>query len=535
MKRPFHPGCGNVPEVERDYSCDQIQLVKLENSRVRADARSRASLLEREAPTAGVSGTKRRPTKSAANTERALLWAFIAGLAWCPSWFGGSVLLAWGINAVLFSGLVVIYELSLLIRGEHHPVAIRKIQWPAALFAAVALWILIQNATWTPDWMHHPIWQMTADALGRPVEGSISVDRELTSLALLRLITAASVFWLALQLCRDTARANLLLQSVAAIICVYAAYGLIAAWLTPGRVLWFKNPYTQIWPHGVVTSTFVNPDSFSAYAGTGFVLFCSLLLRFYRDEVAAAGGSIRFTVAALIEVTGQKGLVLFAGAGVTLIALLLTASRGGIASTAFGLCALGALTLRRRNQRSEQRGGTIVVVSTMIGGAVLVGAIFLIFGDVVLGKISQLGLRDQGRIELYLITMRSILAAPWLGYGYGTFVDVFPMFRDQSVGTYGQWTAAHDTYLEAFQGLGLIFGPMLVAVVAVLVWRCVKGAVTRQMNETLPGVAAAVAFLLGAHALVDFTLQLQAIAITFAALLGAGVAQSASSRLTLAD
>jgi hypothetical protein len=75
---------------------------------------------------------------------------------------------------------------------------------------------------------------------------------------------------------------------------------------------------------------------------------------------------------------------------------------------------------------------------------------------------------------------------------------------------------------------------MLVATIAVLVWRCVKGAVTRQMNET-PCVAAGVAFLLGAHALVDFTLQLQAVALTFMALLGAGVAQSESSRLILAD
>jgi O-antigen ligase len=462
-----------------------------------------------------------------------LLWGFIAGLAWCPFWFGGSVLLAWGINAILFPGLVVIYELSLLIRGERHPVAIAQLKWPAALFAAVVLWVLIQNATWTPDWMHHPIWQMTADALGRPVEGSISVDRELTSLALLRLVTAASVFWLALQLCRDVSRANLLLQSIAAIICAYAVYGLIAAWVTPGRLLWFKNSYTAIWPHGVVTSTFVNPDSFSAYAGTGFVLFCGLIARFYQDEFAATGGSIRFRIASFIEVTGQRGLVLFAGAGATLIALLLTASRGGIAATAFGVCVLGALTLWRRKQRFAQNAGIIIIM--IVGGALLVGAIFLFFGDLVLGKISQVGLRDQGRLGLYVITMRSILAAPWLGYGYGTFVDVFPMFRDQSVTTYGQWTAAHDTYLEVLQGLGVIFGPMLVASVAVLVWRCLKGAATRQTNETVPCVAAAVACLLGAHAVIDFTLQLQAIAIKFMALLGAGVAQSESSRVTLAD
>jgi hypothetical protein len=63
--------------------------------------------------------------------------------------------------------------------------------------------------------------------------------------------------------------------------------------------------------------------------------------------------------------------------------------------------------------------------------------------------------------------------------------------------------------------------------------RCLKGAITRQTNETMPCVAASVAFLLGVHALVDFSLQIQAIALTFMALLGAGVAQSASSRKAL--
>jgi O-antigen ligase len=469
---------------------------------------------------AQLSAANRPPAKNAANTERALLWALIAGLVWCPFWFGGSVLLAWGINAVLFPGLVVIYELSQLMRGERHQVAIRQIKWPAALFAAVVLWILVQNAAWTPAWMHHPIWQMTADALGRPVEGSISVDRELTSLALLRLVTAASVFWLALQLCREAVRARLLLWSIAAITSVYAAYGLFTLALTPGHVLWFKNPYAN----GRVTSTFVNPDSFSAYAGIGVLVFYGLISRLYRDEFAAVGGSIRFRIANFIEVTGRWGVVLFAGAFVTVVALLLTASRGGIAATAFGLFVMGALTLRLRKQQFAQ---SVIII---LVGALLVGAIFLFFGDVVLGKFAQQGFRDQGRVGLYVITMRSILAAPWLGYGYGTFVDVFPMFRDQSVTTIGRWSEAHDTYLEAFQGLGLIFGAMLVATVAVLVWRCVKGAATRQMDDTLPCVAAGVAFLLGAHALVDFTLQLQAITLTFMALLGAGIAQSESSQ-----
>src|SRR6266478_5628234 len=202
------------------------------------------------------------PVRSAM-VDQALLWAFLAGLAWCPFWFGSNELLAWGVNAVLFPGLVVIYELSLLIRGERHPVAIKQIKVPAALFAAVVLWILIQNATWTPAWLHHPIWQMAADALDKPIDGSISVNRDLTSLALLRLVTAASVFWIAMQLCRNAFRTNFLLWSIAALGCAYAAYGLCAFALTPGRVLWFENPYLQ---HVFVTSTFINPNSFVAYA-----------------------------------------------------------------------------------------------------------------------------------------------------------------------------------------------------------------------------------------------------------------------------
>ena len=458
--------------------------------------------------------------------ERALLWAFIAGLAWCPFWLGSNALLAWGINAVLFPGLVAIYELSLLIRGERHPVAIKQIKAPAALFAAVVLWILVQNGTWTPDWLHHPIWQMTAEALQRPIEGSISINREQTSLALLRLITAASVFWIAIQLCRDAARADLLLWSIAAITCAYAAYGIFAFGLMPGRILWFENPFTSRF----VTSTFINPNPFAAYAGMGFVVICGLILKLYRHEFTAVGGSIQFRIATFIEVTGQKGLALIGGAFVILVALLLSGSRGGIASTAFGLFVLGALTLRLRKQQfAEQREAIIVV------GALLVAATFLVFGDAVLGQIAQKGFRDESRMAVYIITMRSILAAPLIGYGYGTFADVFPMFRDQSVSSWGQWQLAHNTYLEVLQGLGLLFGSMLVASVVLLVLRCVKGATRRQVNETLPCVAASVAFLLGVHTLVDFSLQIQAIAITFMALLGAGVAQSDSSRLTLED
>jgi O-antigen ligase len=449
-------------------------------------------------------------------TEWLLFWALVAGLAWCPFLFGSNVLLAWGINALLFPGLVVIYELSLLFRGERHAVAIRQLKVPAALFAAVVLWIFVQNATWTPGWLHHPIWQMTTEALERPVAGSISVNRELTSLALLRLITTASVFWIAVQLCRDARRASLLLWCIAIVICAYAGYGIFAFALTSGR-----SP---------VTSTFINQNSFAAYAGSGVVVICGLILRLYRDEFKNVGGSMRFRIASFIEVTGQKGVALFAGIFLVLVALLLSGSRGAIGSAALALFVLGALTLKLRKRQFAEQREVIIVIS-----ALLMGVTFLVFGDFVVGKITQQGLHDENRTAVYTVVMRSIFDAPLLGYGYGTFADVFPMFRDQSVSTFGKWPTAHNTYLEVFQGLGLLFGSMLVACVITLVWRCLRGAATRQMDATLPCVAAGVAFLLGLHSVVDFSLQIQAIAITFAALLGAGVAQSESSRVMVGD
>jgi hypothetical protein len=455
-----------------------------------------------------------------------LFWVFIAGLAWSPFWFGSNILSAWGANPVIFPSLALAYEILLVATRKRHPVGLKAIAMPAVLFAAVVIWILLQLATWTPNSLHHPIWQMSSESLGRVVDGSISVNRDLTALALLRLITAASVFWIALQLARDAARANLLLWSFAVISCAYAIYGLFAFAVMPGRILWFENPYTR----GFVTSTFLNPNSFAAYAGMGFVAICGLILKVYRREFGDVGGSIRFRIARFIELTGRKGAALLAGALVVFVSLLLSGSRAGIASTALALVLMGALTLgQRKSGFAEQREAII------ISGAVLVALTFVAFGDTVVGKIARQGFADESRFAVYMITLRSIFGAPLLGYGYGTFADVFPMFRDQSVGSWGQWQMAHNTYLEVFQGLGILFATMLIGCVVLLCWRCAKGALTRQMNQTLPCVAASIAFLLGLHALLDFSLQIQANAITFMAILGAGVAQSESSRLALHD
>ena len=102
------------------------------------------------------------------------------------------------------------------------------------------------------------------------------------------------------------------------------------------------------------------------------------------------------------------------------------------------------------------------------------------------------------------------------------------MFHDDSMSLWVYWARAENTYLEVFQGLGLLFGAMLIGSVLAFVFACAKGAKTRQRNATIPAVAVGVSVLVGMHALVDFSLQVPAVTLTYMAVLGVGVAQAQS-------
>jgi O-antigen ligase len=457
--------------------------------------------------------------------ERALTWGLAAGLAWAPFWYGSNDLLAWGVNAILFPGLALAYEVSILVRGGRHPIGARNIGLPAGLFAAALLWAWLQTVAGVPSTLSHPIWSMAAAALGKPVAGSISVNRDFTALALIELVTAASVFWLALQLCRDAARAMFLLRAIAVIVSAYAAWGLMALAIHAGRMPWLESSPGI----GYVSSTFINRNSFATYAGMGLVVASALVLQLYRHRVTSGYAPWRLRLADFIEATGEQGSVLLGCAFVILVALLLSVSRGGIIATGLGLFVLAASTFKRRRRRAGE------FLETIVFGTVLVAAVFLVFGDAFVGRLGERGLADTNRIAVNALSLRSIKDAPLTGYGLGTFTDIFPLYRDRSISVFGVWEQAHDSYVEIFQGLGLVFGSMLLASVLILVIRCARGMVTRQEHVTFPRVAVACTCLVGVHALVDFSLQIEAVALTFAALLGAGVSQSESSRVLVHD
>ena len=320
-----------------------------------------------------------------------VFWAFVAGLAWVPYWNGSNDYFSWGINAVLFPGLTVIYEVSLVVRGKSHPVGVKEVWISAALFAVVVSSIIVQNATWTPSSWHHPIWAMTSEALGRPIKGSISVNRDLSTVALMRLITAASVFWLALQLCRDAMRAKHFTMAIGVIVCGYSAYGIIAVALSTELI----HSTDIMWSRGLVRSTFVNRDHFGTYAGIGLIAVCGLILQHYGSELATRGGSFAFRIASIIEASAKQGALLIGAAFLIMVALLGTSSRGAVLATGLGLFALSVLSLRGRDAGFAEWLKNHILAGFLVVVIFLAVVVFWAFGGMFLTQITEQGLSTR--------------------------------------------------------------------------------------------------------------------------------------------
>ncbi len=299
----------------------------------------------------------------------------------------------------------------------------------------------MQNATDLFADAANPAWKMAGEVVGSTLAGSISVNRDLTAAALLRLITGASVFWLALQLCRDAGRARALVGALALIGAAYAAYGLIAA-----KTGWLRMP--DMPQGGAVSATFINPDSYAAFAGIGFLATIEIFFRICRRYGIGVWSTPRQQVAALIEMIGRAGAPVLAGGFLILAALLLTGSRGGIAATGLAVVAL-VLIARRNGARRNPVSWPVLLL-----GLVFIGGTVLLFSTALADKLARAGFVDPNRLAAYRLTLQSIADRPWFGWGYGTFVDVFPMYRDGSIAGSGTWSQAHNTYLEAMQGLG---------------------------------------------------------------------------------
>ena len=453
-------------------------------------------------------------------SDKAVLYGLIGLVAFSPLPFGGNLPWAWALYAVLTAILALAYLLGILRTRTAFPVPFSRIAVPAVLAGLAALWALLQALPLLPSSWAHPLWTLVPEAFGVEGRDTVSINPDQTFTGIMRLLTYATIFWLSLQLGRDRTNGELILKAIAWATAVYALYALMVWAVGAERILWYpKEAYL-----GDLTGTFINRNSFATYMGLGSVLFLVLLLRWITME-----GSSRPDTPILkrlvILVRSGNGLVRYALPLLMVFsALLLTHSRAGFGAT------IVAMILGYAIWQFRQHRGFVIGMLGLAIFVVVTGYWIVVGGDALLSRFADVEGETETRMEVYLATLRAIGDHFWAGSGYNTFSDIFPIYRDDSIRADGVWDKAHNTYLELLLGLGVPAASALILAVLWLAGMCAVGAFNRRRGRHMPLIAFCASVLVGLHAFVDFSLQMAGVAMTYAAILGVGVAQSYSTR-----
>jgi len=381
----------------------------------------------------------------------------------------------------------------------------------ALLFLAACGWVLVQIGPWTPLNWQHPLWGMSRELLGTDVSGSISLAREDSLVALMRLLTYGLVFFLAFQLGGSRERAAAAFRWLALAGLAYAVFGLVTYWGGLETKLWFRDDFPA------VRGPFVNRNSFATWLG--LCLLCALAI-LYRGLALRRNPlySLPTGREARIEHFLLKAWKPLAGLLLVVAALVLTASRAG-----FGSFALGVLTLLgciHYRQRIADRRSMAAILAAF---AMTVTA-FILTSEVLLQRADRLGMDAPERFNVYAMAGEASEDNPWLGFGYGTFADSFRLYRDDSLQSH--YDMAHNTWVENGFELGW---PAAVALYGSVAWAallCLHGLRRRRRDWIWPATGLAASVLVAVHSFFDFSLQIPAVAIAYAFLLGTACAQS---------
>ncbi len=444
---------------------------------------------------------------------------FLATLVLSPLPFASNRQWSWSLLGMIIGLLMLAWAVAAWRDRDIVAVSWRRI-WPFILmFAALVSWFVLQASSWTPEKWHHPAWAAAATALGEPLDGAISIDPAMTLTALMRLLSYAGMFWLALQFGRIDAYAWKFLWSVAVAGFLYSVYGMVIEFGDFNMVLWYER-----WAYvDSLTSTFINRNSFATYAGLTLLAALGLTFNEFRRGAAGDMMSVSGFRWLLEQLTGRLGFLLLMTATIG-SALLLTGSRGGMVSFTVGLVVLSLGFIVTPGSRPTV--GIIITASL----ALFVAGLMALSGELVLARFETSTVDAEWRTAFYRVVLDAILEDPWVGVGYGTFEVSFPMVRDATITSPLLHDKAHNSYLEFAFEAGVPAFALMIGLLGGLVALCLHGLWKRRENRLFPCIGVAATALVASHAVVDFSIQIPAVAVTFAALLGVASAQSLRRR-----
>lgn len=449
--------------------------------------------------------------------QKLFLWTLIAIVAFAPLPLGSNRPLGWSLLGLGVGLLLGLWALHHLWTNQPLAVPIRRVKWPLILFSLSCLWVLIQLIPGIPLGLAHPAWNEISIFFGEEIPGRITIDPDLTKTVLMRWLTYAGVFWLSLQICRDRFAATTALKAFVFVAFAYALYGLIAFLWAGDTILHYEK-----WAgKGSLSSTFVNRNSYATYAGLG-LLSTIALLSATNKPLSSRTQKFRDWFLELLSHSFATNLLIFLALFLIATALLLTGSRAGALCTLAACCLLIWKLAQGSKKSVGLRAGRTALVG-IVGGIVIVASGGLL-GDRITGEI------DPMRLEVYQQTIDALEDHATLGSGLGSFPVLFPLYRRDGTLKQVFVDKAHSSYLENTLELGVPAATLLFLSLGGLILICWRGGVTRARDRHFSLLGVAASMLVGLHSLVDFSLQIPAVTVSYMYLMGITVAQSFSSR-----
>ncbi len=445
--------------------------------------------------------------------------AYILLLIWTPFPLGSAV--SWGAG---FFEIGVAACWILWVFGNYQNLTLvlpnRAFLWIlAALFSSALLWGFLQALPIWPAGWNHPLWAMTRDVLHQNVQGTISIDPWRTKSEVLKLASYFACVLLSFSMARKPRFASMLFSAVVIISALYVLYGY--------GLLFFGTTQPQIiyairFPVRYVSGPFMLHNSFATYCGLAATASIARLVAWGSDAVIADRGARRLLLSLLQFLFGRGVIFLFA-ALLLVSGVIASASRGGAAAFLGGILVMAILAIFLA-RRSAARGASVAA----IGLTLLPIAAFLVFNsDDLADRTNDLldaGTADSVRLELWGAARRMIASAPWQGLGLGTFQDSYPLYASRALPFV--MDKAHCDYLELLAGLGIPAAAAIFLAVGGSGIYCLMGAFRRRRNRYYALTAVCASVLVTIHSGVDFSLQMPAVALSYATLLGGGIAQS---------
>jgi O-antigen ligase len=401
-------------------------------------------------------------------------------------------------DLALFAGSALSIEAALvaIIRVRN---GLRLPLWPLAIPAAlyivvlgVALWSL---TPYGPDGAH-PIWSYIH------AMPAITLDRSTVFVGLIKLGGLCAAFAAGLLYCSNPLNARFLLRTFVYTMTAYAAWALVMRSNAQFGLGYFSSFQGQR-----LSGSFQSANIAGTWFGMGFVLALCNFFERLRTPRQKAGDH-------MISVARDFIATLLIGT-----CLMLTVSRGAVAATLIASAVLITLELFAKDWRAASRQRFLVSILGVLTFIILAWS-----ADLLIGRYAT-SVEDWGgqRQIIFETHWAAFTSSPWFGYGLGTFNEVNKL-QETALNYSTLWNvrAAHNVYLQWLEQIGVVGAVPMFGCIGFLIALIFAASFRhRRLTSWLRGCTA-VSILILIHGWSDFSLEIPALALTWAFLFGAG-------------